>query len=106
MAGGLLLSSERVGVLTPVGGSERRVISYACELISEHSCSLSEMLAHDRLCLSSEDMRYFPEDMFGRLPTYGTFIENLKSAGAKYYREYQEAEAELLRVVNYNICVG
>ena len=64
-SGGLLITDNTIDT----------VFEIIYEAIGEHRKPLSEMLEEDRLALSADEMRYFPPAMFGRLPTYGTFVQ-------------------------------
>lgn len=85
-----------------VNGDVNWMMKVIYEAIGKHEKSMSEMLAWDCGVSSSEDMLYFPKELYGKLPTYGEFILFMRKINKGDYDEYREIETDIEMGKLYN----
>jgi hypothetical protein len=82
--------------LVPSKDNVNDVIDLLVDLMGKHKVSIKKMLDNDSLALSQDDMMYFDKVWWGKVPTYGRFIRDLKRIAPEFELELKEIEAEVL----------
>lgn len=81
--------------LIPVGEGIDEALERVLDVFSRSGVSLAECLDTDAVALCAGDMRYFPEEYFGRVPTYANFMRYVNQLPLDKRNGFKELVAEV-----------
>lgn len=81
--------------LIPVGEGTDEALERVLDVFSRSGVGLAECLDTDAVALCASDMRYFPEEYFGRVPTYANFMRYVNQLPLDKRNGFKELVAEI-----------
>lgn len=88
--------------LVPIGENAGTALDRVLEAYGKSGVGLKECLDDDSSALSGQDMKYFGEEYFGRVPSYATFIKYLNKLPVDQKDNFWETVSE----IESGRCVG
>lgn len=87
--------SEDRFALVPYGEKVDEPLERIIDTLSKSGVGLEAMLDADSTALSASDMKYFPKEYYGRVPSYGVFVKYLNKLPGDVRDNFNEVVAEI-----------
>lgn len=81
--------------LIPVGEASGEAIERVLDVFGKSGVSLAECLDTDSVALCASDMKYFPAEYFGRVPSYSIFMRYINQLPLEQRNEFKGLVAEV-----------
>ena len=81
--------------LIPVGEGADEALDRVLDVFSRSGVGLAECLDTDAVALCASDLHYFPEEYFGRVPTYANFMRYVNALPLDKRNGFKELVAEI-----------